>query len=61
MEIETSSEGSNSGNSDSWNDGRLEDVDSRSEDAVVWIVNTTSEHVPFIYENNNNKQILVNV
>ncbi|WP_299580314.1 YHYH protein [uncultured Microbulbifer sp.] len=52
--------GSDSGDDNSNTDDATDD-DSSTEDTGVWIVNTTDERAPYIYENNSNEQVLVNV
>ncbi|GAB2880773.1 YHYH protein [Microbulbifer echini] len=52
--------GSDSGDDNSNTDDAT-DNDSSTEVTGVWIVNTTDERAPYIYENNSNEQVLVNV
>ncbi|WP_444923428.1 YHYH protein [Microbulbifer sp. DLAB2-AF] len=65
-DTEISSEGSDSSTGSNSGDDRNGDEDtggsdSSTEDTGVWVVNTTGERAPYIYENNSNEQVLVNV
>ncbi|WP_444943483.1 YHYH protein [Microbulbifer sp. ZKSA006] len=64
-EANTGSSTNNSSNSDSGennpsNSGGGEDLESAAP-GTTWIVNSTGERAPYIYESNSNQQVLVNV
>ncbi|WHI50691.1 YHYH protein [Microbulbifer sp. MLAF003] len=60
-ETETSSDVSSNGSDGDSDSGDNSSDDGSSGDAGVWIINTTDERAPYIYENNSNEQVLVNV